>query len=178
LQRPGALWLATLVEVKTGWLWGLVQLLLDGILPAHLHPMIGKAIHAATRFIPVALLFPLTILSLAQAETWRGYLGRRFAMVGNLTYSSYLLHFPLQLVVFELTRYMGIADSLFYSSLSMVLFFALLIPKCLLSYYYFETPSQKHVRAFSLSYTKKTKNRAWHSKRLNYRPPLGSMTLR
>ncbi|PTQ70663.1 acyltransferase [Pseudomonas sp. GV071] len=157
LGLTGALWLATLVEVKTGWLWGHVQLLLEGLLPAHLHPLIGKAIHAASRFIPVALLFPLTILSLALAETWRGYLGRRFAMVGNLTYSSYLLHFPLQLVVFEVTRYMGIANSFFYHPLSMIMFFVLLIPICLLSYYYFETPAQKHVRAFMLNAANKQK---------------------
>ncbi len=157
LGLTGTLWLATLVEVKTGWLWGNVQVLLQALLPGNLDPLVPKLIHAATRFIPVALLFPLTILSLALAETRRGYLGRRFAMVGNLTYSSYLLHFPLQLLVFEVSRYMGIANSFFYNPLSMVMFFAVLIPICLLSYHYFETPAQRHVRAFMLSSTKKQK---------------------
>ena len=157
LGLTGTLWLATLIEVKTGWLWGNVQVLLQALLPGNLDPLVPKLIHAATRFIPVALLFPLTILSLALAETRRGYLGRRFAMVGNLTYSSYLLHFPLQLLVFEVSRYMGIANSFFYNPLSMVMFFAVLIPICLLSYHYFETPAQRHVRAFMLSSTKKQK---------------------
>lgn len=110
-------------------------------------------------------------------RTRLGYLGRRFSMVGNLTYSSYLLRFPLQFVVFEVTRYIGIANSFFYSSLSLVLFFVLLIPICLLSYYYFETPTQKHVRAFMLSDTKKAKNRAWDTEWLNYRPSSRSMPL-
>lgn len=157
LGATAALWLGTLIEVKTGWLWSHVQQLLSANLPSNLHPLIDKGIHGATRFIPIALLFPLTILALALSETYRGHLGRRFSMVGNLTYSSYLLHFPLQLVVFEITRYIGIANSFFYSSLSMIVFFVLLIPICLLSYYYFETPAQKHVRVFMLSHTKKQK---------------------
>src|SRR5207244_9707990 len=43
------------------------------------------------------LLFPLTILTLAVWEARRGRLGRRLAFVGQISYSSYLLHFPLQM---------------------------------------------------------------------------------
>jgi peptidoglycan/LPS O-acetylase OafA/YrhL len=52
---------------------------------------------------------------------------------------------------------MGIANSFFYNPLSMIMFFVLLIPICLLSYYYFETPAQKHVRAFMLNAANKQK---------------------
>ena len=43
----------------------------------------------------IAALFPMTIMSLALIETQRGSLGKRFSFVGDISYSSYLLHFPL-----------------------------------------------------------------------------------
>lgn len=42
--------------------------------------------------------------------------------------------------MFEVSRYMAIANSFFYNPLSMVMFFAVLPPICLLSYHYFEHP--------------------------------------
>ncbi|WP_424511281.1 acyltransferase family protein, partial [Pseudomonas viridiflava] len=86
----------------------------------------------------------------------RGYLGRRLAMVGNLTYSSYLLHFPLQLVFFSVLMQNGVSPTFFYGEVSMLVFFAMLIPLCLLSYHYFETPAQRFLRNALLRSAAKT----------------------
>jgi peptidoglycan/LPS O-acetylase OafA/YrhL len=140
------LWLGTVLEVKAPWFWPTVQSVLQQVLPERFTGLIDKAVHGATRAAVVLVLFPLSILTLALVETKRGYLGRRFAMVGNLTYSSYLLHFPLQLVFFTVLTQNGVSTAFFYSEWSMLIFFAALIPLCLLSYYYFETPLQRFLR--------------------------------
>ena len=47
---------------------------------------------------PVFVLFPLTILSLALLETRQGTLGRRISFIGDMSYSCYVIHFPLALL--------------------------------------------------------------------------------
>lgn len=151
------LWLATIAEVRFAWFWPSVEQLLAAVLPAKLQGLIPTLSHAAMRFFPIALLFPLTILTLALAETQRGYLGRRLAMIGNLTYSSYLLHFPLQILVFSLATALGLGQAFFYSPLALLLFFALLIVLCLISYHYVELPCQEFFRQRMLSKREKAK---------------------
>ncbi len=91
-------------------------------------------------------LFPLTIMSLALVETKRGTLGKRFSFVGDISYSSYLLHFPLQLAAALVTTKLGINQGIFYSPLFMALFFFVLILVSLDSHRYFEVPMQCYLR--------------------------------
>ncbi|GLK88098.1 acyltransferase family protein [Pseudomonas turukhanskensis] len=161
------LWVFTVVEVHSPWFWPHVQALLQSLLPERFAGLADKAVHGATRAIVVAVLFPLSIFSLALLETKRGYLGRRLAMVGNLTYSSYLLHFPLQLCFFVVAGQLGLGQAFFYGELSMLIFFAVLIPLCLLSYFYFETPAQTYLRTRLLSFGTKEKRDVGTQKTLN-----------
>jgi peptidoglycan/LPS O-acetylase OafA/YrhL len=96
------------------------------------------------------LLFPITILALALWEVHRGTLGKRLALLGHISYSSYLLQFPLQLFFVAIAAALSIKDSFFYTPLSLGLFFATLIPLSLLSYSYFERPSQSLIRRWAL----------------------------
>uniref|UniRef100_UPI001C309864 hypothetical protein n=1 Tax=Stenotrophomonas sp. GbtcB23 TaxID=2824768 RepID=UPI001C309864 len=93
-----------------------------------------------------ALLFPLTIVALALAETWRGTLGRRVSFIGHLSYSSYLLHFPLQLSFVSLVSVLGVDRGFFYSRASFLLFVGVLLPLCFASYYWLELPAQRYLR--------------------------------
>lgn len=151
------LWLATFAEVRSAWFWPNVESLVAAVLPSKLQSLIPALSHAAMRFFPIALLFPLTILALALAETRRGHLGRRLAMIGNLTYSSYLLHFPLQLVVFSVATSLGLGQAFFYTPAALLLFFAVLIALCVLSYRYLELPCQHFLRVRLLSRSEKSK---------------------
>ena len=99
---------------------------------------------------PTLVLFPATILTLALAETRRGTLGKRISFLGDISYSSYLLHFPLQLATYIVAGQLGLGTSIYYSPLFMIAFFAILILVSLGSYHYFEVPSQRFLRQFGV----------------------------
>jgi len=94
----------------------------------------------------VFFLFPSTILSLALVETIRGTLGKRVSFIGDLSYSSYLLHFPLQLFTAIIVTALALGQELFYSTWFMVAFYLALIGLSLLSHSYFELPMQRFLR--------------------------------
>jgi len=93
------------------------------------------------------VLFPMTILSLALIETKRGTLGKRLSFVGDISYSSYLLHFPLQLAVATVVTKLAVSQTLYYSPWFMIVFFVVLILVSLASHHYFEVPMQRMLRA-------------------------------
>lgn len=88
-------------------------------------------VHKILNVWPVLVLFPLTILSLALIETHRGTLGRRVSFIGDISYSSYLLHFPLQLLFSAVVSQFTLNNSVYYSPWLMILFFTVLIITCL-----------------------------------------------
>ena len=108
--------------------------------------LVGWAVRKIGWAWPNLVLFPATILALALAETRRGTVGRRLAFLGDVSYSSYLLHFPLQLaVVIALARSGGDA-AVYYSPGFMAAFFAVLLVLALGSYHFFEMPAQRFLR--------------------------------
>jgi peptidoglycan/LPS O-acetylase OafA/YrhL len=94
----------------------------------------------------VIVLFPFTILTLVLVETRRGTFGRRLSFIGDLSYSSYLLHFPLQLAVAILVVVVSADRAILFSRAFFVWFFALLILASLASYHWFEAPAQRWIR--------------------------------
>ncbi len=94
----------------------------------------------------VFMLFPMTIMSLALLETKRGTLGKRMSFLGDISYSSYLIHFPLQLLVTAVTAKLAVSQELFYSPWFMASFLCMLILASLASHRYFELPMQRILR--------------------------------
>jgi peptidoglycan/LPS O-acetylase OafA/YrhL len=72
---------------------------------------------------------------------------RHLAFLGNATYSSYLLHFPLQLLMVTVVDAIGWPRSIFYSPVSFLGFLAAVLGLSLLVYHYFEMPAQNFIRA-------------------------------
>lgn len=145
LVRPGASRvLSVAVPVAAAFAWG-AAFWLSRAGSESAPPMaglFGKLMSSAD----VLVLFPLTILSLALLETRRGTLGRRLAFVGDVSYSSYLLHFPLQLAVAIVAMRLGTPAAWFRSPWSLLVFFAVLLALAGASHRWFELPCQRVLR--------------------------------
>jgi peptidoglycan/LPS O-acetylase OafA/YrhL len=95
---------------------------------------------------PLYILFPLTVLSLALFEIDRGPLLKSASWIGNITYSSYLLHFPLQLL-FGIAVSFGILNFNFYlNPMFFAIYFMVLIPMSYMTFIKFERPMQRVIR--------------------------------
>ena len=76
---------------------------------------------------------------------------QHLASLGNATYSSYLLHFPLQLFLVILVDAVGWKRDIFYSPIALLLFLASVVSLSLLVHRYFEMPAQSLIRALATS---------------------------
>jgi peptidoglycan/LPS O-acetylase OafA/YrhL len=96
---------------------------------------------------PYWILFPLTICSLALFDTNHPRAFSRLSWIGDITYSTYLLHFPLQLI-FVIAIGLFEADSNIYQNkVYFLLYFAILIPASYFVFQKFERPAQRYLRA-------------------------------
>ena len=97
------------------------------------------------------LLFPLTICSLALLGIAKVNVTRKISWIGDITYSSYLIHFPLQLL-FAIAVSYGILGREFYlNPISIISFFVVLVPLSYWIYRSFEMPLQNTLRRRLLS---------------------------
>ncbi len=105
-----------------------------------------KANPLVTTIGPAVLLFPITILTLALAETHRGTFWKRTAYLGDLSYSLYLIHFPLQLTFALVAGWLSVDRAFFSSPWALGIFFAVLLPVSWVSYRFLEVPAQRWMR--------------------------------
>jgi len=123
-----------------GGLWLLIPLVLS---------FLGSGSYLAIRvqLAYVALLvFPATILAFALVETRRGRLLRGAAFLGDAAYSTYLLHFPLQMLVLGAVGALGLERGLFYSPWALAGFIAALLAVSFASHRLLEMPAQRALR--------------------------------
>ena len=90
----------------------------------------------------IFIISPLTIAALALNEQLLGWRLRQLSFLGDISYSTYLLHFPLQLICVLAALRFGLTPMAFMSPLAMLAFFAGLIALGSASYYGFERPLQ------------------------------------
>ncbi len=90
-------------------------------------------------------VFPLLVLTLALVQDCRHGLGKRYRLVGDITYATYLLHFPLQLLIIGCAT--ALAPGIDYRSPQFFFaFFAALIGISIVVYRRFELPAQRYLR--------------------------------
>lgn len=99
-------------------------------------------------------LFPATILALVLAESaWPRLFERtaRLSKLGPISFSIYLIHFPLQLAIMIGVVHGWLDDSVFFSKASLAVFFVVAISLSLASHYFFEMPAQRRLRGRTTS---------------------------
>jgi peptidoglycan/LPS O-acetylase OafA/YrhL len=128
-----------LTTVATLWLIPLVLARIPAIGSNHLF-VIGAAIYMRI------ITFPATIFALAVYETRRGTLGKRLAIIGDISYSTYLWHFPLQLVCALVAVLLGVDFEVFLSPYALIGFFTVLILTAYVSHRLIELPAQRYLR--------------------------------
>lgn len=145
LRTPRARWRWIHAATIACWVAVLVNFHVHGFsrsIAAGWRPL-GKVFLTA---YPVYVLFPLTLCSLVLFEIRIGRMFERVAWFGNLTYSSYLLHFPLQ-ILFMLAIGAGILPRDAYGSAGwLLLFLAVLVVLSHFTYVWFERPVQDWLR--------------------------------
>ena len=71
--------------------------------------------------------------------------GRSIKVIGDITYATYLLHFPIQLSAIWITRYYGITLD-YTDEIWFVLFLSIVILLSVPTYYFVELPAQLFLR--------------------------------
>jgi peptidoglycan/LPS O-acetylase OafA/YrhL len=93
------------------------------------------------------VLFPATIVSVLILDRRFGVRLRALETLGQISYGTYLWHFPLILFVVLASVRLGINRAVFESPLFMLVFLCVLVAWSLLSFRRFERPMQTWIRA-------------------------------
>lgn len=97
-------------------------------------------------YLIMGLAFPASVLFVASISAVWPQGMRSLGWLGDLSYSSYLLHFPLQIIFALVADGLGYMRDVFYGLPAMLLFFALLLPVSLASHRMLERPMQIWLR--------------------------------
>lgn len=102
-------------------------------------------------FLLTGIAYPSSLAVLALLDRHFQPIASKLSFVGDISYSSYLIHFSLQIVFAMVVDRLGGSRDVFYNPWVMVAFLVILIPICLASHKLFEMPMQKAIRNYCLS---------------------------
>jgi peptidoglycan/LPS O-acetylase OafA/YrhL len=91
------------------------------------------------------IAYPSSIVVLALLQDMAPKWGRSTRVIGDITYATYLIHFPIQLVILLTAKYFGLMID-FNSPVTFLLFFGTVILVSIPIYHYFELPMQQMCR--------------------------------
>lgn len=95
---------------------------------------------------PCAIFSALTLAVLFNDKA-TPLLSRYSSALGNMTYSSYLIHFPLQCAFVLVSDAVVGTRSVYYGHIAFVAFWAALLPLSYFCYRFFERPTQDRIRS-------------------------------
>ncbi|RON60949.1 acyltransferase [Pseudomonas fluorescens] len=98
------------------------------------------------QLIKFVLLLPLSVAAVAASHQWLEPFARRLSWLGDISYATYLLHFPLQIIAALLADKFFHGREVFYQPWSLLLFLTVLISASLLCHRLFERPLQRWLR--------------------------------
>jgi peptidoglycan/LPS O-acetylase OafA/YrhL len=101
---------------------------------------------ALNMYILMGLAFPLSVCALVCANMVWPRLLKPLSFIGDISYSSYLIHFPLQIVFAGITDRLGFSRAIYYNPLMFISFVGVLLLISFGSYRLFEVPIQRAIR--------------------------------
>jgi peptidoglycan/LPS O-acetylase OafA/YrhL len=142
-----ALWAVTVLETYLGplhawayWLSGRVS------------PDVGRWYIANSGNVFLLLFVftvsPLTVMALALHEQVLGGKWERLSFLGDISYSTYMLHFPMQLALALIAARFALTPVFFENGFALIAFYAVLIGLGAMSFNAFERPMQSLLRKF------------------------------
>jgi peptidoglycan/LPS O-acetylase OafA/YrhL len=143
-----ALWAFVFVETLYGPLHNALYALAGSISPKVGELYIGyngELFHLAYIFAVI----PVSVAALALSEVVLNVFGpvyRRLTFLGDISYSTYMLHFPLQIACAVAAVHYGLEYQAFMHGYVMLGFYTVLIGLGSLSFFCFEKPVQKLIR--------------------------------
>ena len=142
-------WIAGVIEIRWGAFTSIVS-----IASTHLSPPYSTWLEHQSSDVVLTVMriivLPLTIFALVMHETGGCAFYRRVSRIGDITFASYLLHFPIQISIAAAVIATGASASWFQSGFGMIAFFAILIAVSFACFRWFERPTQRMLRAFFL----------------------------
>jgi peptidoglycan/LPS O-acetylase OafA/YrhL len=139
-------WSALLLEVRGGWLEREVV----AHLPRGLAILESRFRGLALNLLVSLVMFPATVLVVIRLEKPMAAVWRRLSWLGDLSYSAYLLHVPLQIALIFTIQKLGLDRHAFVTGWAMIGFLAVLYGVAWLSYNGFERPAQDAWRRAAL----------------------------
>ena len=139
------LWAIVLYEIYAGPVHALIAHVFGAALP---DSPAGIYVGWSFRLVFTFLVCPLTILALSLDERLLGGRYGGLSWLGDISYSTYLIHIPLQMTIALAGLSLGLKPEDFTSSaLIPVAFLVVLIGLGWLSFRYFERPMQRRIRS-------------------------------
>ena len=136
-----AAWAIAIADVYLGFLGALF-----GALPAPLAKFILANEYPVLLMAFIFIVVPLTLASLALHEELLGGAWSRLSFLGDISYSTYMIHFPMQLALALIALRVGLVPDNFMHWYVMLGFYVVLIGLGALSYFRFERPVQSLIR--------------------------------
>jgi peptidoglycan/LPS O-acetylase OafA/YrhL len=106
---------------------------------------LGYRLDLISSFMFQTLAFPSAVLGLAFLQTLRPKAGRAVRLIGDLTYASYLLHFPIQLFMILVIRALGLTVD-FTTIVMLVIYLVTVVGLAIPVHFGFELPAQSWLR--------------------------------
>lgn len=94
----------------------------------------------------ILLTFPLTVCALVLMEQRQLTIPKSMAILGDISFGIYLIHFPMQLLLQLLIQYFELPASIFYQPITLIIFLLCVLSMSVLSFRFFERPLQRMIR--------------------------------
>jgi len=141
----GVVWLVVIGDIYLGPL-EIAYDWLTGFLPQNFAGLSKLERSNVLLLLFILTASPITILALALHEQVLGGQYKRLSFLGDISYSSYLIHFPMQLALALLALRLGWQPQMFMNGWALGGFYVVLIALSAASYHLFERPLQSFIR--------------------------------